>query len=127
MNREYASLEALSGLHLAQVGIVQQSVFVEFVFHVSEREFGSPDWHVEFRENPRQGTDVIFMAVREHDPTDMLPVFGEVRNVGDHDIDAEKFGLGEHEAAVDDKNVVSPADRHAVHTELAEASEGDDL
>ena len=70
---------------------------------------------------------MIFVAVGEHDAANMLAVLHQIRNVGDYDIDAEQFGFGEHEAAVDDNNVVSPADGHAVHTELAKAPERNNL
>ena len=127
MNGEDSGLEALVGAHLAQVGVVQQSVLVEFVFDVSQREFGAPDGHVEFGENPGQGADVIFMAVGENDSAHALAVLDEIGDVGDHDIDAEQFGFGEHQSGVDDDDVVSPADGHAVHAELAEAPQRDDL
>ena len=40
---EDSSLEALVGAHLAEVGVVEQAVLVEFVFDVGERELGAPD------------------------------------------------------------------------------------
>ena len=53
----------------------------------------------------------------------MLPVFGEIRDFGDNDVHAQKFGLGEHQAGIDDDNVVTPAHGHAVHAELAQPAE----
>ena len=64
---------------------------------------------------------MIFVAVGENDSAHTLAVFGEIGNVRDHDVDAQQFGLGEHEARVDHDNVVAPADGHAVHAEFAEA------
>ena len=55
-------------------------------------------------------------------PADALAVFGEIGDVGDYDVDAEKFGFGEHESGVDDDDVVAPAHRHAIHAEFAEAA-----
>ena len=121
------SLEALVGAHLAQVGVVEQSVLVELVFDVGERELGAPDGDVEFGEHPGQRADVVFVAVGEDDSANALAVFGEIGNVGDDDVDAEEFGFGEHESGIDDDDVVSPANGHAVHAELAEAAEGNDL
>src|SRR5258708_22380551 len=66
MNGEYACLEALISAHLPQVGIVEQSVLVEFVFHISQRELGAPHRHVEFGEHPWQGSNVVFVAVRQN-------------------------------------------------------------
>ena len=127
MDGEDTGLEALVGAHFAQVGVVEQSVFVEFVFDVGQREFGAPDRDLQFGEHPGKRADVVFMAVGEDDSADALAVFGEIGNVGDHDVDTEKFGFGEHESGVDDDDVVAPADGHAVHTELAEAPKGDNL
>ena len=122
-----SGLEALVGAHLAQVGVVEQSVLVELVFDVGERELGAPDGHVQFGEKPGQGADVILVAVGEDDAAHALAIFDEIRNVGDDDVDAEQFGFGEHEAGVDDNDVVSPAHGHAVHAELAKAAQRDDL
>ena len=80
---------------------------------------------MKFGEHPGQRADVVFVAVSEDNSANMLPVFDEIRNVGDDDVDAEKFGFGEHQAGVDDDDVVSPADGHAVHAELAEAARGE--
>jgi len=124
---EDSGLEALVGTHFAQVGVIEQSVLVEFVFHVSERELRSPDGDVEFGEHPGNRADMIFVAVREDDAAHALAVLDEIRNVGDYDVDAEQLGFREHQAGVDDDDVIAKAHGHAVHTELAEASEGDYL
>ena len=60
-------------------------------------------------------------------PRTRCAVLDEIGDVGNDDVDAEQFGLGEHEPGIDDDNVVAPADGHAVHTELAQAAEGDDV
>ena len=127
VDSEDSGFEALVGAHLAQVGVFEEAVLVEFVFDVSQREFRAPNRDVEIGKNPGQRADVIFVAVGEHNAADAMAIFGEIRNVGNDDIDAEQFGFGKHEAGVDDENVVSIANGHAVHTELAQAAEGDDL
>src|SRR5215467_550592 len=70
---------------------------------------------------------MILVAVCEDDATHALAIFNEVRNVGDDDVDAEEFGLGEHKPGVDDDDVVTPAEGHAVHSELAEPAERNDV
>ena len=127
MDGERSGLEALVGAHFAKVGVVEQAVLVEFVFDVGERELGAPDGDVEFGEDPGQCADVIFVAVSEDDSANALAVLDEIGNVGNDDVDAEEFGFGEHESGVDDDDVVSPANGHAVHAEFAEAPEGNDL
>src|SRR5215472_16046568 len=121
MDRECAKLDPLIGAHLAQVGLV------ELVFDVSQGELCAIDRDVEFGENPGQRADMVFVAVCEDDAAHALAVFDEVGNVRNDDVDAEKFGLGEHEAGVDDDDVVTPAEGHAVHSELAKAAERNDV
>src|SRR5579863_3384715 len=96
----------------------------QFVFQQGERELGAPNWYVEFRKNPRQCPDVVFVTMGENNGAHPLPVFDEIRDVRNHDVYAEQFGLGEHQARVDDDDVVAPAHSHAVHSELAQAAEG---
>jgi len=74
MDCERAQLDALIGAHFAQIGVVEQAVLVELVFDVGERELRAVDRDVEFREDPRQGADVVFVAVREDDAADALAV-----------------------------------------------------
>ena len=127
VNGERPDLEAFSRTHFAQVGVVEELVFVELVFDVGQRELGAPHWDVEFAENPGQRADVVFVPVRENDAADVLAVLDQVGNVGDDDVHAEQFGFGEHQAGVDDDDVVSPADGHAVHAELAQSAERNNM
>ncbi len=102
-------------------------MLVEFVFDVREGEFGSPYRNLEFGEHPGKRANVVLVPVGEDDSPHALAIFDEIRDVGNDDVDAEKFGLGEHESAVDDDNIFAEADSHAVHTELAQAAQGNNL
>ena len=127
MDGKRSGLKALVGAHLAKVGVFEQAVLVEFVFDVGERELRAPYRNLEFRKHPGKRADVIFVAVGQDDAANPLAVLDEIGDVGNNDVDAEQFGFGEHESGVDDENVVSPANGHAVHAEFAEASERDNL
>src|SRR5438132_7508762 len=96
MNTKRSYLEALTGTNLAQVRAVEETVFIQLVFDVGKRELRSPHRDVQLGENPRQGANVILVAMSQNNPADMLAVFGEIRNFGDNDVHAQKFGLGEH-------------------------------
>jgi uncharacterized protein YijF (DUF1287 family) len=102
-------------------------MLVELVFDVSQREFRAPHRDVQFRQNPGQCADVVFVTMRQKNAAHALAVFDEVRNVGNDDVDPEQFGLGKHQPRIDDQDVISPAHGHAVHAELAESAQGDDL
>src|SRR5579885_877860 len=127
MHGERADPDALPGADFAQISVIKQAVLVELVFHIGKRELGAPDGNIEFGKHPGQRADVVFVAMGEHDAAHALAVLGEVGDLGNHDVNAEQFGLWEHEAGVDDQDVVAPAQGHAVHAELAQAAQGDDL
>ena len=110
-----------------QVGIIQQVMLVELVFDVGQRELSAPDRHIQLGKNPRQRADVVFMAVGQDNRAHLLAVFDQVRDVGNNDVHAQQFGFGEHQAGVDDDNVIAPAHGHAVHSELAQTAQGHDM
>ena len=126
-NGEGADLEAVTGANLVEHGVVQQRVFFELAFDQGQRELGAIDRNVELRQHPGQPADVIFVSVRQDDRAHVRPILDEVGYVGYDDIDAEQFGFREHEPGIDDDDVVAPANRHAIHAEFAESTEGNNL
>ena len=57
------------------------------------------------------------------DPVGVLPQPGEVR---EDEVDAEHLELGEHQAAVEQEELVLALEDHAVAADLAEAAEEGD-
>ena len=53
---------------------------------------------------------------------DMLAVLQQIGEVRRDDIHTQQLGFGEHHAAVDDDDVIAIAQRHDVHSELAESA-----
>jgi hypothetical protein len=102
-------------------------VLVELALNVGEGELGAVDGNVQFGEDPRKTADVVLVAMREDDGADEGTVFDEVADVGNNDVDAEELFLGEHEAGVDDDDVVPETEGEAVHAELAQPAERDNL
>ena len=127
MDRERAELESFSGTDFLQIGVIKKSVFFEFVFDVGEGEFRAIDRNVQFTENPWQGADVVFMSMSENDAAYLMTIFEQIGDIGNDDVDAEQFGFGEHQAGVDDDDVIALADGHAVHAELAHAAQRNDM
>ena len=60
-------------------------------------------------------------------PRTLLAVFGQIGNVGNDDVHAQQLGFGEHQAGIDDDDVIAPAHGHAVHSELAETAQGHNM
>src|ERR1035438_1220174 len=53
----------------------------------------------------------------------MGAILDQVRDIGDHNVHAQQLGFRKHESGIDDDDVVTPANRHAIHAEFAEPSE----
>ena len=119
------SVKRRPGMHLDQLGVVEQPMLFELAFDVGERELGAVDRDVELGEDPRQAADVVLVAVRQDDGANLVAVLGEVGDVGNDDVDAQQLFFGKHQAGVDDDDVILPAEGHAVHAELAQAPKGD--
>ncbi|GGH15781.1 hypothetical protein GCM10011586_37130 [Silvibacterium dinghuense] len=70
---------------------------------------------------------MVLVTVGEHDAADKFAILNKIGDVGDDNIHAEKFRFREHEAGVDDENVVFVAEGEAVHAEFAESAQRYDL
>ena len=127
LNGEGTESELFFGRDLDEGDFVEELVLFELAFDIGQREFGGVDGNLEFAEDPWKSADVVFVAVGKDDGADVFPVLGEVGDVGYDDVDAEQLRFREHEAGINDDYVVFPADREAVHSEFAEAAEGDDF
>src|SRR6185437_9177349 len=122
-NGKRPDFDALAWRQFIEFSILQKAVLFQFVFDIRESKLSPKDGHIQFGKNPWQSADVVLVAMREQNGPDLFAVFGEIGNVRNDDVHAEKFRLGEHKPSVNHNNVVAPADRHAVHSELAKAAE----
>src|SRR5262249_43793441 len=96
MHGQGAGFEAFAGTNFAQVGIIEEAVFVKLVFHVSQCELRSPDRNVELGEDPGQAADVVLVAVGKDDAANALAILDEIGNVRNYNVDAEEFRFVEH-------------------------------
>jgi hypothetical protein len=62
------------------------------------------------------------VAVGEDDGADEVAMLDEVGDVGYDDVDAEELFFREHEAGVDDDDVVAEAEGEAVHAEFTQSA-----
>ena len=99
----------------------------ELAFHVRQCEFGAIHRQIQFAEDVRKATNMIFVPVRQNDAAHMLPVLEEISDIRNNDVNPEQFTLGKHQAGINDDDIVAPAHGHAVHAELAEATQRHDL
>ena len=120
---EWADFDRAAGQDFAQRGGIEQARFFHALFHERQREARSVQRNIQIAKNVRQRADVIFMAVRQHNRANLRPVLLEVGNVRNDQVDAQKLGLREHHARVDDDDVVAEPQHHHVHAEFTEPPE----
>ena len=121
------SVELVAGLDLVQLGRIEHLVLFQAPLDQRQREGGAVHRNVDLRQQKRHAADVVFVAVGQDQAADVLAVLLQIGEIGRDDIDAQQFGVGEHHPGVDDDDVVAVADGHAVHAELAQAAQRDDL
>ena len=78
----------LPGLHPLQHRRFIQVVLFKPPFHQRQREVGPIDRDVHLRQQERNSTDVVFVAVRQKKRPNHGPVFFQIREIGSYDIDA---------------------------------------
>ena len=68
---------------------------------------------------------MVLVTVGEHDAADVADTFMQQLDVRNHQFHARHLLLGEHQAGVDDDDVVAPAEREHVAADLAEPPQRD--
>ena len=123
LHAKRAELNGVADADLAEVGLAQDVVLTQLWLEQAECEPGPVNGHVELLQCVRQAADVVLMAVREEDPDDVSTLFQQVRDVGQHEVDAEHVVLREHQARVHHEDFVLPLEGPHVDADLAEAAE----
>ena len=119
----------------AQLRVAEEPGLLDAVAGESERHRRAVDRHLDLAQQVLQGADVVLVAVGGDDGDDAPGVLAQVREVGEHEVDAVHVRVGEHQPAVDEQDLAigtvarrtaAELDRHAVAADLAEAAEEDD-
>ena len=122
-----AELDGLAGLE-GQQRVVAELVLLELVAEQASRERRGVDRDAgELRQDVRQPADVVLVRVRDDEGLDLLAPRAQVLHVRHDEVDAEHLLLGEHQAAVDDDDLVVELEDREVLADLADAAERDDL
>ena len=108
-----------------ELRLIEQAVLFELFADERERELRAVNRNVEIGDDVGNRADVVFMRVGQNDGAHHALVLFQVGDVGNDDIHAEQFLLGEHEARVNDDDVVAGAQGEHVHSELAQPAERD--
>src|SRR3981189_2462132 len=102
-------------------------MFFERALNKSQCELGPVHRNIELRKNPRQATDVVFMPMGQNDCANLLAVFSQIADVRNNNVHTQQLFFRKHQTGIHDNNVILPADRQAVHTELAKTTQRNQL
>ena len=116
----------LAVAHHNQVGLSEQASFFNSVTRQTQRDSRAVDGEAQLTQQILQCADVVFVAMSGHHGHDVVGALAQPREVGQHKVDAMHVGVGEHEAAVDEKDLALLLDGHAVAADLTETAEEDD-
>ena len=112
--------------HGDELGAVEQARLLDAAARQAERERGAVDRERQVAQQKREPADVVLVTVGDDAAFDARRVLAQPREVGEHEVDAEHVGVGEHEAAVEQQDAAVLLERRAVAADLAEtAEEGD--
>ena len=84
-----------------------------------QRQIRSVHRHVDVAEKIAEGSDVIFVAVREDYATNIVSSLNQPAPVGEHEVDTQHIFLWKHETAVDQRDLTVELDRCAIPADLA--------
>ena len=113
--------------HLDELRAVGQLVLGELRLDEAERQARAEDpGRVDLPQEVRQAAHVILVRVRQHDRVHRAPAVDEIRDVGQHEVDAEVLVARERKAGVDHEAAAVAFDDRHVLSHLAEAAERDD-
>ena len=127
LKREGTELEAFAGLDLVQLDIAQL-VLIELGARHRDRQRAAVDGRLhtiaEVAQDPWQRTEMVLVAVRDHDRLDVLSALAQVGEVGEHEVDANHLRGREAQADVDHDDAAVVLDHRHVLADLAETPEG---
>ena len=123
---ERADLAALAVGDRDQLGAVEQPGLLDAVAGQAEGQRRAVDRERELAQQEREPAAVVLVAVGDDAALDAVGVLAQVGEVGQHEVDPEHVGVGEHEPAVEEHDAVVDLDAGAVAPDLTEAAEEDD-
>src|ERR1700719_5042417 len=116
-------LHGVADAVFAQVGLAQDPVLLQLGLDQAEGQPRPVDRNVQLLQRKGQPADVVLMTVGQEDADDLATGREQVGDVGEDKVDAEHVLLREHEARVDDDDLVLPLQHPHVDAARAEAAE----
>ena len=121
-----AQLDRVAGLEREE-RVVAELVLLDLGAQQATRQRRGVDGHAgELGQDVGQAADVVLVGVGDDEGLDLLALVAQVVDVGHDEVDAVHLLLGEHQAAVDDDDLVGVLEDRHVLADLADAAQRDD-
>ena len=122
---EGTELLAFAFLDLDHIGL--DPVFLQLGLHERQRQTRGDQWDIcTFAQQVRDATDMVFVAVGEHEAHHIVQTVTDGREVRQDHVDAGVLFLGEEDTTVDDEQLATVFEDRHVAADLAEATQGHD-
>ena len=122
-----ADAHALPRLHGDEPLARIDAVLFELRAHQRERERRAVHRAIDVRPDIGHGADVIFVAVGQQQSSRPPRELLQIRQIGNHQIDARQFGSAEHHPGIDHHRRLGKRHGHEIHAELAKPAKRDDI
>ncbi len=123
LDLEFADRDNVIRLDAMHQNVVEHIELAQTLFGQCQRKTRRIDRKIEFAKDVREGTDMVFVSVRENDRRQVVTIFFEKVEIRYADINPERRLLRKSHSRVDDDHLVLVANAHAVHAEFADAAE----
>jgi hypothetical protein len=127
LNTKNSDLNDVARIDAMNQRVSYKVVFFQLALGKACREMGTVDRNVEFLQDIRQGAQVIFVPVSKYYRSNVVPILFEEVKIRNADVYTVGIFLGESHASVKDQHFVSVTHSHAIHPELADTAERDNL
>jgi len=117
--KTFADFHTVAGVDGAQVGKLDQAVARQFDFDQAAGELGGINWRVDLFQQMMDRPGVVFVTVGDDDAAHFFAFIQQVFEVGDDVVDAQHIVFGEHQAGVDDEDLVAAFIYHHILTDFA--------
>lgn len=121
-----ARADAVARFDRIQVG-GRNAGFFQASFQDTQGQGRAVDRHVQLFQDIRQGADMVFVAVGQENPPQLILVFYQIGDVGNHQIDAKHVIFREHKARVEQNHVIPITEHGHVLSDFTKTAQRNDI
>jgi hypothetical protein len=127
LNTKNSDLNDVARIDAMNQSVAYKVVLFQLALGEAGRKMRTVDRDVEFLQDIRQSAQVIFVPVSQYYRSNGVPILFEEVKIRNANVYTVGVFLGESHARVKDEHFISVTHSHAIHPELADTAERDNL